>query len=1087
MAAASPERDTPHKTPVGAPHDAAERQADHVAEHLTAPAVAGPLHCAACAGGDTPCPACSATARHLRRSATPHAGTPAAPTAAADSVLTRPGVPLPASLRQRFEHRLGADLSAVRLHTGPDATRAAASVDARAFALGPHIVVAEAEFQPHIPSGERLLAHEVGHVVQDEATPTLRRDDKNPGAGQATLDSLIRLQPPGFTDAQLDTAYQRYLRSETAAADPATWALRQTVGSPRQRLIQLLGPDYALGQRTGAARPAVDVSAPTAPAGYDASRQQQDLAALQASGGALTSRLGNLQYDPATGMQLSAGHQAILQGNVGEVLARPLLEQALQDIRKTEPAAQLFLNVTAQLRMPDGGWTNPVLFTDGLIGVVDGTGLRVIRIAEIKSGLEGGVQGQEQVHRWIEAHSTTGLRILLPGIARSFEYSNRAREVRNLTTAPRMVIVPSDARFAGTRSGHGTTAPIIPLRMAQSSAEISYLSHASAQRLLLESRARQLLVTIRAQQLQPTVVGSTLELQQSSTIARLQQQSQGLALVGGVVYRVGANAESRQLTRLPLQPMQLPVTASAPPTPTGGQATAAPSTNPLPAVTPQLPPAGTAPAPLQVPGIPGSVQLAPGVSIPSNVINLGGQPITVGGGRVVQPSQPVELREGDIVVRGASGGVIAFDTTTGRPVAAVLEGGRLYSVAPAGRVISVGEDGRAVVSRTPQLVPLTSEPVAGGTGPRGTGASGPMRAAAAGMALFVVVNEILGPIGRNLQQQRRNIAVGQAQIDFWAQFGGNPTHAVWSIGDGRAAAGVEADTSTFGSGSYPYVRSIDTASFGSTLPTLITSHRDFLLFLDMAKVLGTISEEPTMPGFPSAKERQEPRRYYAMVDAPDRDLRQRIDVTDIIAPLGERLLGSLDADMRAQLSGLPEAEKRNIFRLKSGSETPLFRSASGGQPILSDQQLLGNEPWVRMLGREKEGGFGQWFFHGQWPDRVLVTPANADAQRAAQISAYVVKKTPSEVLEEVEAGGRPILSRSPPDGDVDAFVAGPEPGNSRFGETRYYRHPNWPDVRWTAAIGELRQFWVNSRDLEPVGVGDVERYAAGQATGSPAR
>lgn len=1076
MASVSPERDTRHKAPVGAPHDTAEREADRVAEALTATPAAGPIRCAACADGDSPCPACSTTAGHLRRSATHQASTQAGPTPAAEAVLAQPAGPLPEGLRHRFERRLGADLSAVRLHTGPDATRAADSLDARAFALGPDIVVAERQYQPHTASGERLLAHEIAHVLQDEATPTLRREPNPPAP--TSLAGLVRNVPPGFTDAQLDEAYQRYLRSETAAADPATWALRQTTGRPRERLVQLLGPDYARGQRAGAARPPVDVSAPAAPAGYDPARQQQDLAALQASGGALTARLGNLQHDPATGLQISAGHQAILQGNVGEVLARPLLEQALQEIRQTEPTAQLYLNVMAQLRMNDGSWTNPVLFTDGLIGVVDGAGLRVIRIAEIKSGLEGGVQGQEQVHRWIELHSTFGLRLLLPGVPRTFEHSEHVRQVRNLTTAPRLVIVPSDARFAGARSGHGTTAPVIPMRLAQSSAEINYLTAASARRLLLESQARQLLETIRTQQLRPMIIASTLELQQSQTIARLQEQSAGLALVGGVLYRVGAQAENRQLTRLPLQPMQLPAATPGAPVP-GGPAPLVPPGLPPTSAAPRLPPPAGNQGPLQVPGIPGSVELAPGVRIPSNVINVSGQPIEVGGGRIVPPSQPVELREGDIVVRGASGGVIATEAATGRPIAAVLEGGRLYSVAPAGRVISVGEDGRAVVSRTPQLVPLTSQPVAGGTAPTAAGPSAPVRVAAGAMAIFVVANEILAPIGRNLQQQRRNIAIGRAQIDFWAQFGGNPTHAVWSITEGRQGPGVEADTEILGSGSYPYVRSIDTASFARTLPTLITSHRDFLLFLDMAKVLGTIFEEPTMPGFPSAEERRQPRRYYAMVDAPDRDLRQRIDVTDIIAPLGQRLLGSLDAEMRAQLSALPEAERRHIFRLRNGSETPLYRSASGGQPILSDQQLLGDNPWVRTLGRSQEGGLGNWFFHGQWPDRMLVAPANADAQRAAQVSAYVIKKPPPDVLDEVREARRPILSRSPSEGEVESFVAGPEPGNSRFGETRYYRHPNWPEPRWTAAIGELRQFWVNSRDLEPVDVEDVNRYAAG--------
>lgn len=1084
MASASAELDT-RKTPVGHPRDVAEQQADHIADALVGPSPVGPLPCAACAAGDGPCPACSANARRLRRSAEASAATPAGPTSAAAAVLAQPGAPLPDGLRRRFEQRLGADLTDVRLHTGRDASAATASLDARAFALGRHVVVGEHHYQPHIPSGQRLLAHEVAHVLQDEPTPTLRRDPRQPGDAPTSLADIVRTQPPGFTDTQLDDAYQRYLRSETSAADPTTWALRQTVGRPRDRLVQLFGPDYARGQRSSAARPPVDVSAPAAPAGYDPARQQQDLATLQAAGGAVTDRLGNLQYDPATGMQISAGHQAILQGNVGEALARPLLEQALQEIRQTEPNAQLYLNVTAQLRMDDGGWTNPVLFTDGLIGVVDGATLRVLRIAEIKSGAEGGVQGQEQTHRWIEAHATFGLRILLPGVARTFEYSDHAREVRDLIRAPRMVIVPSDARFAGPRSGHQTTAPVIPVRMAQSSAEIRYLTAATAQRLLLQSRAQQLLAAVRNQQVQPTIVGSTLELQESNTIARLQRESRGLALVGGVLYRVGADAQSRQITRLPLQPMQLPAgtpTASGSGPTTSAGASPSPTTGPLAVPTPPVSAPGITPtAPMPVPGIPGSVPLAPGVSMPSNVLNFSGQPIVVDGGRVVPPTPLVELREGDVVVRGATGGVVAVDATTGRPIAAVLEGGQLYSVAPAGRVISIGEDGRATVSRTPELVPLTSEPVAGGTAPTANGASAPMRVAAGGMAIFLVANEILAPIGRNLQQQRHNIAVGRAQIDFWTQFGGNPTHAVWAIGDGRQDTDVEADTEALGSGSYPYVRSIDTASFAQTLPTLITSHRDFLLFLDMARALGTIVEDPSMPGFPSAEERREPRRYYALVDAPDRDLRQRIDVTDIIAPLGERLLGALDANMRAHVAALPESERHNIFRLKQGSETPLFRSASGGQPILSDQQLLGDDPWVRLLGRSREGGFGRWFFHGQWRDRELVAPANADAQRAAQLSAYVVKKPPPDVLEEVQAGNRPILSRSPPDGDVESFVAGPEPGDSRFGETRYYRHPNWPDVRWTAAIGELRQFWVNARDLEPVGEDDVTRYAAGPA------
>lgn len=68
MASASPEREPRQKAPVGAPHDRAEREADRLADALTATPATGPIRCAACAGGDAPCPACSAGAGHLRRS-----------------------------------------------------------------------------------------------------------------------------------------------------------------------------------------------------------------------------------------------------------------------------------------------------------------------------------------------------------------------------------------------------------------------------------------------------------------------------------------------------------------------------------------------------------------------------------------------------------------------------------------------------------------------------------------------------------------------------------------------------------------------------------------------------------------------------------------------------------------------------------------------------------------------------------------------------------------------------------------------------------------------------------------------------------
>jgi len=58
------------------------------------------------------------------------------------------------------------DLSAVRIHAGSDAAAAASSVAARAFTLGNHVVFGAGQYAPDTAVGERLLTHELAHVLQ---------------------------------------------------------------------------------------------------------------------------------------------------------------------------------------------------------------------------------------------------------------------------------------------------------------------------------------------------------------------------------------------------------------------------------------------------------------------------------------------------------------------------------------------------------------------------------------------------------------------------------------------------------------------------------------------------------------------------------------------------------------------------------------------------------------------------------------------------------------------------------------------------------------------------------------------------------
>ena len=118
-------------------------------------------------------------------------------------VLQEPGEALPAGIRGKFEGRLGVDLSPVRLHTGPDATRAAASVNARAFAFGHQVHLGGEAPVPTSQGGKRLLAHDVAHVAMGHGDYSLRRDGPTaPATGDAlTAADIINDRLEGYTSA----------------------------------------------------------------------------------------------------------------------------------------------------------------------------------------------------------------------------------------------------------------------------------------------------------------------------------------------------------------------------------------------------------------------------------------------------------------------------------------------------------------------------------------------------------------------------------------------------------------------------------------------------------------------------------------------------------------------------------------------------------------------------------------------------------------------------------------------------------------------------------------------------------------------
>ena len=100
------------------------------------------------------------------------------------------GEPLPPDVAHAMGDAMGADLNGVRIHTGSEPAELARSVQAVAFTQGADIYFSAGSYAPRTLSGQRLLAHELAHTVQQAGGsgpgggPVIGRSD-DPAEAQA--------------------------------------------------------------------------------------------------------------------------------------------------------------------------------------------------------------------------------------------------------------------------------------------------------------------------------------------------------------------------------------------------------------------------------------------------------------------------------------------------------------------------------------------------------------------------------------------------------------------------------------------------------------------------------------------------------------------------------------------------------------------------------------------------------------------------------------------------------------------------------------------------------------------------------------
>lgn len=183
------------------------------------PAPAGVLHRACACGqhshGKGQCDQCSKKDSASRRQQAAASSMHGVPSAAVD-VLKAPGNPLDNPTRSFMESRFGTDFSRVRVHNDGTASAAARSINALAYTSGTNIVFGAGQYTPGTAKGQRLLAHELAHVVQQRIGPA-------PAPQTAKAVS----QPGDASEREAVAAADRVLLGEPAQVSSAPSAVLQ--------------------------------------------------------------------------------------------------------------------------------------------------------------------------------------------------------------------------------------------------------------------------------------------------------------------------------------------------------------------------------------------------------------------------------------------------------------------------------------------------------------------------------------------------------------------------------------------------------------------------------------------------------------------------------------------------------------------------------------------------------------------------------------------------------------------------------------------------------------------------------------------
>lgn len=129
------------------------------------------------------------------------------------------GQPLPGDLRTRMEEAFGADFRSVRVHSDAESDRLNRALQARAFTTGHSLFFKRGEYSPDSHEGQRLIAHELTHVVQQQGRSIAGKSRTEKGGINAPITQPVHasnvIQRATSLDGPFDDAYAGTLLDES--------------------------------------------------------------------------------------------------------------------------------------------------------------------------------------------------------------------------------------------------------------------------------------------------------------------------------------------------------------------------------------------------------------------------------------------------------------------------------------------------------------------------------------------------------------------------------------------------------------------------------------------------------------------------------------------------------------------------------------------------------------------------------------------------------------------------------------------------------------------------------------------------------